>query len=88
MVETIINSHQHPEQGYRSCMGIIRLGKQYSQQRLEASCRRAIAIGGYSYKSVRSILEQKLDQLPLPDPEPTQNIVIEHRTIRGVKYYH
>jgi transposase len=88
VVETIMSSREHPEQGYRSCMGILRLGKQYSSERLEAACCRAIAIRGYSYKSVRSILDKKLDQLPLSDLEPPHTTVTKHRNIRGVKYYH
>ncbi len=83
-----MNMREHPEQGYRSCMGIIRLEKRYSKERLEAACRRAIAFGAYSYKSVRSILEKKLDQLPLPDCVPEKTAVIEHHNIRGGKYYH
>jgi transposase len=88
LMELIMNSRKHPEQGYRSCMGIMRLGKQYSPQRLEAACRRAVAVRGYSYKSVRSILEKGLDKLPLPDSVPTPDAAIEHNNIRGSEYYH
>ena len=88
VVKTIMNMREHPEQGYRSCMGIIRLEKRYSKERLEAACRRAIAFGAYSYKSVSSILEKKLDQLPLPDCKSEETAVIEHHNIRGGKYYH
>jgi len=88
LVELIMNSRKHPQQGYRSCMGIMRLGKQYSPQRLEKACQRAVAIGGYSYKSVRSILEKGLDKLPLPSSDPIQSSPIHHDNIRGMKYYH
>jgi transposase len=88
VVETIMSSREHPEQGYRSCMGIIRLGKQYSPERLEAACCRAIAIRAYSYKSIRSILEKKLDKVSLSDLEPVQTTVSKHHNIRGMKYYH
>jgi transposase len=88
LMELIMNSRRHPEQGYRSCLGIMRLGKQYSSERLEAACRRAVAIRGYSYKSVRSILEQGLDKLPLPEPAAVFCTPIEHDNIRGSEYYH
>ena len=88
LMEAIMNSRRHPEQGYRSCLGIMRLGKQYSPERLEAACRRAAAIRGYSYKSVRSILEQGLDKLPLPDPAAQSCADIEHANLRGGEYYH
>jgi len=88
LMELIMNSRSHPEQGYRSCMGIMRLGKQYSNQRMEAACRRAIAVRAYSYKSVRSILEKGLDKLPLPESDLPPVIPIEHNNIRGSEYYH
>jgi transposase len=75
----------HPEQGYRSCLGIIRLEKEYGSRRLEQACKRALAIGSPSYKSVKSILKAGLDKqelLILPDPKP-----IEHPNIRGRGYY-
>jgi transposase len=85
VVEAIINTRQHPEQGYRSCLGIMRLGNRYSDERLEAACRRAIAIRGFSYKSVRSILEKGLDKQPL---FPARQIpLINHENIRGGNYY-
>ncbi len=85
VVETIINTRQHPEQGYRSCLGIMRLGRRYSPERLEAACRRTIAIRGFSYRSVRSILEKGLDKQPLL---PTRQIpLINHENIRGSGYY-
>jgi transposase len=86
MVEQIINSRQHPEQGYRSCLGILRLAKKYSSERLEAACSRALSFNAYSYKSVRSILEKGLDQgsgnesCLYPD--------INHENIRGNEYFH
>jgi transposase len=88
LLEAIMNSRRHPELGYRSCLGIMRLGKQYSTERLEAACRRAVAVRGYSYKSVRSILEQGLDRLPLPGSVSSPVVAIEHNNIRGSEYYH
>jgi transposase len=88
LMTAIMNSRRHPEQGYRSCLGIMRLGRQYDPQRLEAACRRAIVIRGYSYKSVRSILEQGLDKLPLPETNPAPQASVGHANIRGREYYH
>jgi transposase len=87
VVETIMNSRQHPEQGYRSCLGILRLAKHYSPDRLEAACQRAVAIKGCSYKSIRSILEKGLDQQPLPN-STDQAPPLKHENIRGGDYYH
>lgn len=86
MVETIIKLRQHPEQGYRSCLGILRLAKKYSPPRLESACARAITLRAYSYKSVRSILEKGLDEEPLP--QSYEYPVITHENIRGSGYFH
>ena len=85
MVEMVMANRRYPEQGYRACMGIIRLAKRYNEQRLEAACRRALIIGGYSYGSVCSILEKGLDQQPLPDQPKSKDIA--HDNIRGEHYF-
>ena len=87
VVETIINKRRHPEQGYRSCLGILRLGKRYTDDRLEAACQRAIIVGGYSYKSIKSILEKGLDGQPLPETKRIFKPIV-HSNIRGYGYYH
>jgi transposase len=87
VVEAILTSRPHPQQGFRACLGIMRLGKSYGDERLEAACRRAIRIGACSYKSIESILKHDLDQQPLPGP-PAAAPVIIHGNIRGAQYYH
>ena len=87
LIENVLNSRAHPQQGFRSCLGILRLAKGYGNDRLEAACRRAVAIGGTSYRSVESILKHNLDQKPLPD-QSSKNPPIEHINIRGARYYH
>lgn len=82
---TILTSREHPEQGYRSCLGILRLGKLYGKDRLEAACRRALAIGASRYKSIRSILENGLDREALPETGAAPGIV--HTNLRGAGYY-
>ena len=85
VVEHILQARVHPQQGFRACLGIMRLGKRYTPQRLEAACARALAINALSYKSINSILKTGLDQQPLakPSPQPT----IEHANVRGSEYY-
>jgi len=85
VVDHILSSRAHPEQGYRSCLGIFSLAKKYSQERVEAACRRAVAIKAYSYKSVKSILDTGFDQQPLPEEKEVKPI--EHENIRGEGYY-
>lgn len=81
----ILTSREHPEQGYRSCLGILRLGKLYGRDRLEAASKRALAIGASSYKSIRSILENGLDREAVPEMQDSQTI--EHPNLRGQGYY-
>lgn len=85
LMKAIIDKREHPEQAYRSCLGILRLGKAYSDIRLEAACKRALFYRGYSYKSIRSILENGLDKQSLPENKDT--IAIHHENIRGNDYF-
>jgi transposase len=87
LIENVLNSRAHPQQGFRSCLGILRLAKSYGDDRLEAASQRAVSIGGTSYRSVQSILKHNLDQKPLPD-QSAQTQPIEHLNIRGARYYH
>ncbi len=86
LIEKVMGSRMHPQQGFRSCLGILRLGKSYGEERLEAAARRANQIGGKSYKSVESILKNGLDRKPLPDEKP-EDAPIDHANIRGGQYY-
>jgi transposase len=87
VVETIMASRPHPEMGFRSCLGIMRLGKSYGQERLEAACRRACHFQAYSYKSVQAILKNNLDQEPLPSSQQAKPPAIPHPNLRGADYY-
>jgi transposase len=86
MVTEIMQRKKHPEQGFRSCLGVMRLGKRYSLERLEKACERAVAIGAYTYKNVESILKNGLDRQPLAVPNKSRRI--SHPNIRGSRYYH
>ncbi len=90
LVQAILSERPHPEQGYRSCLGIMRLGKLYGEPRLEAACRRALRVRARSYRHVESILKAGLDRAPEPEPEPgTQpSPPAVHENIRGRTYYH
>ena len=86
VVATILGRRTHPEQGFRSCRGIISLAKRFSEERLEAACGRALSIKGVSYRSIKAILENNLDKKPLLT-QP-QLPLVPHENIRGTKYYH
>lgn len=88
MAEKIMETRAHPEQGYRSCLGLIRLGKSYGTARLEAACKRGLAINGISYKSVQSILKNRLDEQELVSSD--EGCVVtqkSHENIRGKDAY-
>lgn len=86
LVQRILESKPHPEQGYRACLGLLRLGKRYSDERLEAACFRALRSGATRYQSVKSILEHGLDRVPLE--EQTQlELPADHENVRGGHYY-
>ena len=82
----ILASRPHPEQGFRSCLGILRLGHRYGAERLEAACARALAVHATSYRSVESILHTGLDHQALPDPPPDPP-ARRHENVRGPDYY-
>ena len=87
LVTRILEDKPHPEQGFRSTLGIMRLGKHYTPERLEKASMRALAIGAYSYKNVKSILKNGLDRQPLLFDHPEENLSPAHRNIRGKHYY-
>ena len=87
LIRAVLNSRKHPQQAYRSCLGILRLGKAYGGERLEAACRRALALGSCRYKSIESILNNRLDEQPLAEP-PESALPDAHPNIRGPEYYH
>lgn len=86
LIGAILNERKHPEQGYRSCLGILRLGKKYGHARLEVACARAFAVGARSYRHVESILSHGLDQVAAAR-EPTTQTPLFHENLRGRDYY-
>jgi hypothetical protein len=88
LITHILETKLHPHHGFRSCLGILRLGKSYSPERLEAACAFALQIKGYSYKSVESILKTGLDRKNLFPEQVTQTAQpILHPNLRGKDYY-
>ena len=88
LIATILGSRAHPQQGFRSCLGVMRLGKSYGDERLEAACQRALHLNAASFKSLQSILKHGLDRQPLPGHKDAGNAPITHPNIRGAGYYH
>jgi transposase len=87
LCEQILEARPHPEQGYRACLGIVRLARPYGSARVEAAATRAIDIGAKSYGSVKSILDNKLDRKPAPKRAADAGPIL-HPNIRGSRYYH
>jgi hypothetical protein len=88
VLRRIMDQRKHPELGYRACLGVLRLGKRYSTERLEAACRRAIVMNAATYRSIKSILENSLDREPLEPVEIPAAHAEVHPNVRGSAYYH
>jgi transposase len=89
LIEAILADRPHPEQGYRSCLGIMRLARGYGAERLEAAPARALAARARSSKHVESILKHGLDRLPARPTAPSSTTPpAAHEHIRGKDYYH
>jgi len=84
-IEKILERHIIPEQGFRSCMGVMRLGQKYGAERLEAACARINGAGCPTYRRIEAILKKGLDNAPAASQEPER--VIQHANIRGASYY-
>ncbi len=87
LVEAIMKAKPHPEQGFRACLGILRLARSYGSARIEAACRRGNDIGATTYGSIKSILQHGLDRA-YANEKPADAAPIQHRNIRGTGYYH
>lgn len=84
LMEEIMNHRVHPEHGFRSCLGIIRLSKTYSPERVENACKRALEIETYNYRSVKSLLQMGLENIIESE---NKKIIPLHNNIRGNEYY-
>ena len=84
-IKLVLLNKQHPEQGYKSCMGILSFERKVGKERLIAACSRALDYGIYTYAIIRNILERNLDRLPIP--EMVEKTLPQHSNIRGESYY-
>ncbi len=85
MLVKILDKKQHPEQSYKSCLGILHLAKKVGQQRLDNACRRALDYGSYNYNMIENILKKGWDKLDEDIEEPID--IPSHNNIRGSHYY-
>jgi transposase len=85
LCEVIFEERSHPEQGFRTCLGIVRLARSYGAERLEAAASHAADIGARTYGSIKSILANNLDRRPQTRPAQAEPIL--HSNIRGPRYY-
>ena len=86
LVEAILAAKRHPEMGYRSCLGILRLAKTYPGERMEAAAQRALRARAYNFRSMDSILRNQLDRLA-PADSPSVQTSPRHENIRGADYF-
>lgn len=86
LCEVILEHRPHPEQGFRACMGILRLVKTFGADRVEAAASRALDIGAKTYGSVKSILDNNLDRQTTA--KRADGKAVQHPNIRGARYYH
>lgn len=87
LIEKVIATKEHPQIAFRSCLGILRLGKSYTNVRLDSACDRALKIGAYSYHSIVSILKNNLDNVPVSSSEILTATKETHENIRGGDYF-
>lgn len=80
----VLERKQHPEQAYKSCIGILSFARKAGNDRLIAACQRALGYGSYSYKTIQTILEKGMDVFREEPPEPSMP---SHDNIRGEQYY-
>jgi len=84
-IEQMIVAKAFPQQAFRSCLGLLRLGKRYGEERLEKACQRALAVGATRYQHVESILKNNMESQPLI--KTSTPIISTHKNIRGSTYY-
>jgi transposase len=86
LAQKLLESKPHPEHSYRACLGLMNLAKRYGNERLGAACARALLSGAVSYTSVKSILQENLDRVPITTSAPAP-VPPEHENLRGAGYY-
>lgn len=87
VVDRLLVARKHPQQAYRTCLGVIRLGKTYGDDRLEAACHRALHVNAVAYRSIESMLKTGMDKKPLVIDSPQTTLPL-HENVRGPTYFH
>jgi transposase len=88
VIEGILNAPDHPEKGYKTCLGILNLAREYGQDRLDKACARALFFDRLSYKMISTMLKNGLENVNDESPSDTQLEMFDHANIRGPEYYH
>lgn len=88
VISAILAARRHPQQGFRSALGVLRLGKHYGNTRLEAVCQRAHKLHITTFKSIESMLKNNLDRVTLTEQNESRQLPLLHENIRGPEYYH
>jgi transposase len=90
VIEHVIRSRPHPEQGYRSALGILRLGDKFDKARLEQACERALAIGSPVYGTIKTMLARRMEAASLPEENRSSDAAAQlgAANVRGRRYYH
>jgi transposase len=86
LVGRILKARPHPDQGFRSCLGILRLANSFGTDRLEAAAKRAVSRNACTYQSIKSILNTSLDRQSEPEPAAERPPIL-HSNIRGTAYF-
>ena len=87
LIQVVLGSREHPEQAYRSCLGILGFANKHGQERLETTSGYALAHDVFSYRGIKNILKNKLDQLGPDEGAPQLSLLPPHTNIRGQDYY-
>lgn len=87
VVDRLLVARKHPQQAYRTCLGVIRLGQTYGDDRLEAACHRALHVNAVAYRSIESMLKTGMDKKPLVIDSPQTTLPL-HENVRGPTYFH
>ena len=88
LVKHLLENRPHPEQGYRSCLGLLNLSKRFGEERLEKACAYALKIGAKTRRSVESILIRNMENTVVAPSQIYPELPIDHENLRGRNYYH
>lgn len=86
-VQVMLSARKHPQQSYRACLGVLRLAKDFGNDRLNAACARALKLNAAGYRSIHSILKNSLDKQQ-PAIATQASLPLDHVNVRGPDYYH